>query len=194
VTPRQPICIIRTATVADVPALAAVHIAAWLEAYRGICADSFLDSLTPRTFEGYHRPRFNSAGAPEAAQPFIVACDETGGVIGFARGGPTRSASPTGDPLPPNFEDRFACELYAIYVHPNAQGRGAGRRLFDELGRGLHSLGHQSMCLWVLSANISARNFYERRGGVLAGESVITLDGAAYPQVAYAWEDLAHDP
>jgi hypothetical protein len=46
------------------------------------------------------------------------------------------------------------------------------------------------MCLWVFTENTPARAFYERHGGTLAGESVITLGGVPYPQVAYAWPEL----
>ena len=42
----------------------------------------------------------------------------------------------------------------------------------------------------VLSALLRAQEFYERHGGALAGESIITLGGVRYPQVAYAWPDL----
>jgi len=184
----------RAAAVQDVPALAGVHLAAWLAAYRGICSDSYLDKLTRETFEGYHRSRFDSAGQPDPAQPFIVACDSDAGVIAFARGGPTRPAGPTGDALPAGFAQSYSCELYAIYVHPHQQGHGAGRILFSEMARRFHALGYSSLCLWVLAGNTNARQFYERLGGRLAGDSVITLDGIAYPQVAYAWEKLPHAP
>jgi len=185
---------LRSAAVRDVAALAEVHLAAWLAAYRGICSDSYLDKLTRETFKSYHRPRFDSTGQPDPAQPFIVGCDSQSRVIAFARGGPTRAASPTGDALPAGFAQSYSCELYAIYVHPNQQRHGAGRILFSEIARRFHALGHSSMCLWVLAGNTSARRFYEQLGGRLAGESVITLDGVAYPQVAYAWEKMPDAP
>lgn len=180
--------LIRTARVADVPQLAGVHLASWLHAYRGVCSDEFLDSLTAETFEGYHRPRFNPA--PDESQPFLVACDDDHRVIGFARAGPTRATSPTGDPIDCDLLQRYSAELYAIYVHPDCQSRGVGRKLFAATVERLSQLGHESLCLWVLRDNRRSRRFYERAGGLPAGESPITLAGIAYPQVAYAWKSL----
>ena len=189
-----PITRVRPAVVDDVSALSRVHLAAWIDAYRGICADAFLDALRVETFEGYHRPRFDAAtGKPDEREPFFVACDDAGEVIGFSRGGPTRATSPTGDPLPSGFEKQFSGELYAIYVLPAHQSRGIGRQLFRVTMHRLVELGHRSLCLWVLSGNHVAREFYRRRGGREAGESHITLAGQTYPQVAYAWPDGASD-
>lgn len=181
---------IRDAHVNDVSALARVHLSAWQEAYRGVCADAYLDSLTVETFEGYHRPRFREDGRAQPAQPFIVACNDNDKLVGFARGGPTRAASPTGDALPEGFASQFDCELYAIYVDPPQQSRGVGRALFGELVHRFIALGHRTMCLWVLTDNTGARKFYQRLGGEVVAESSITLDGTPYPQVAYAWKEL----
>jgi ribosomal protein S18 acetylase RimI-like enzyme len=182
---------IRGARSDDVPALARLHLASWLATYRGICTDAFLDSLTAQTFEHYHRPLFDAAGKPDPASPFLVACDADSALIGFARGGATRRSGPLGDPLPDGFADRYAGELYAIYVDPLHQRRGVGRALFGSFAQGLLRLGHTSMCLWVFTQNLPARAFYERHGGrALADESFITLAGEQYPQVAYAWPDL----
>jgi len=184
--------LVRAATASDAPSIAALHLASWLATYRGICADEFLDSLTAEQFEGYHRPRLQASPEEAAKAPFIVACDsqDQSTIVGFARGGPTRSKSPTGDPLPAEVIERFSAELYAIYVHPDHLGRGVGRLMFNAAARELRSLGHASLCVWVLSANARARRFYERMGGKLAGESQFTLQGASYPEVAYGWDDL----
>ena len=182
--------VLREPSAADVAALAEVHWASWENAYRGVCDDAWLDSLTRQTFEAYHRPLLTAA-ALDPARPFVVA---TRGerVVGFARGGPTRATTPTGDPLPDGFADRWSAELYAIYVHPSEQGRGAGRTLFDHLVFALHERGHGSMCLWVLSGNTASRRFYEHRGGVLLPDvAPITLGNRRYDQSAYGWGDLA---
>lgn len=184
---------LRPATATDIPALARIHLASWLAAYRGVMADASLDALTPATFEGYHRTRF-AAEPPHAAdpaQPFLVATDDTGAIVAFARGGPTRDKSPTGDPLPEGFTQRWSAELYAIYVHPDHMHRGRGRTLIAAIAQALAALGHKNLCLWVLAGNRSGRGFYDRCQGQLTGESNITIDGKAYPQVAYTWSDLA---
>jgi len=182
---------LRAPTAADVPALGAVHLASWNEAYRGVCDGGWLSTLTVEQFEEYHRPRVGEGAG--AGEPFLVATGTGGvkGVVGFARGGPTRAASPTGDALPAGFGLKdgggWEAELYAIYVLPRCQGMGVGRRLFEGVASALAGVGRGSMCVWVLSGNAGARRFYERMGGALAGESTVTLGGRAYAQVAYGW-------
>jgi ribosomal protein S18 acetylase RimI-like enzyme len=182
----------RPATIDDVPALAAVHLESWLATYRGIIADDYLDALDRATFEGYHRPRFAGEGQRnDPNMPFVVACDGAGEMIGFARGGPTRTTSPTGDPLPGNPQQRFSAELYAIYLLPRYLGCGVGRAMFHQVVRELIELKHRSMCVWVLGTNPLGRRFYERMGGtLLPGESIITLGTAGYPHIAYGWDDI----
>lgn len=184
--------LVRPAVESDVARIADVHLASWLATYRGICSDTFLDSLTAKTFEGYHRPRLQMPPEQARSSPFLVACDRarSNEIIGFARCGSTRPKSPTGDALPSDVAQRFSAELYAIYVHPERFGRGAGRAMLDAVVHELGTLGHKTMCVWVLTENRRARAFYERMGATLAGEANITLDGRAYPQVAYGWDRL----
>lgn len=204
---------IRGARAQDVTALAETHLAAWLHAYCGIVDDAWLSSLTAAQFEEYHRPRLSATGA-DPAEPFIVVVPTNGmtrreqddpvgskpskrgsgadesPILGFARAGPTRAQSPTGDPLPGEVASEFSAELYAIYIHPRCQGHGIGRALFERIVSELIDRGHQAMCVWVLTENTQARRFYERAGGAIVAESMITLGGRGYRQVAYGWERL----
>lgn len=174
----------------DIPALAHTHLASWLFAYRGVIDDAWLDTLTEDIFTNYHRAAFPL----QPGQPFLALSDEAGRIAGFARGGPTRTHSPTGDPLPADFAGNWSSELYAIYVNPDFMGQGHGRRLFAALAAELTNLGHTSMCQWVLPGNRSGRGFYDRIGGQIVAESEITLGGKAYPQVAYGWQDISKLP
>ena len=189
-------CILRVPTQHDVVALAEVHLSAWLDAYRDICPRAWLDSLTRQTFEAYHRPRLTPSPdtrvVPDPAEPFVVACHRTmpQRVIGFARGGATRAKTPTDDPLPPHLIAPFSAELYAIYVHPSHQHRGAGQALFHGCVIKLRELGHRNLCVWVLNENTRARRFYEKLGGQAAGNAPINLGGQHYEQTMYGWQDL----
>jgi GNAT superfamily N-acetyltransferase len=60
--------------------------------------------------------------------------------------------------------------IWALFVHPDAQGRGHGSRLHDTMIDWLWSRGLQT--LWLTTGpQTRARAFYERRGWVLAGPS-----------------------
>jgi ribosomal protein S18 acetylase RimI-like enzyme len=66
-------------------------------------------------------------------------------------------------------------EVYAIYLAPSALGRGLGRALMDAALAELAAAGLATVVLWVLTANASARRFYERAGFRPDG-AVRTLD------------------
>jgi GNAT superfamily N-acetyltransferase len=140
--------IIRRALPADAPALAALHIACWRDAYEGIFPSEFLDSLsledrTDHWLRGLVDPfRHN----------FVAVLDDE--LIGFASCGPSRDA----DALP------GAGELYGIYLRRQHWGAGRGHQLWLAAHQQLSSLGLEPITLWVLQANARARTFYDRRG------------------------------
>ena len=182
---------IRPAHLDDAPALARTHYESWMHAYRGVIDDAWLSTLSPLGFEGYHRPRLTPNAPPGEVYLVAVNPREPSIVAGFARCGPTRDKTPTGDPLPEGFAPRYACELYAIYVHPQRMGAGVGRALLAAAFDAARTLGSDSMCVWVLSGNRQARRFYEASGAVLCGDAPITLGGRMYPQTAYHWTPIS---
>ncbi len=138
---------IRPAWAADAPALAAVHVATWRDAYAGLLPDEFLAGLDPREWAERRRARLI---AP-AEGTFELVFESEGRVAGFVSGGPSRDGFPGG-------------EVYAIYVDPGCQGRGAGRRLLAAAERVLAAAGFTDASLWVLADNHPARGFYEAQG------------------------------
>jgi len=177
---------IRHATLADLDAIARVHLAGWMDAYRGILPEGFLSTLDHQQFAAYSRPRLEK---PDPSTVFLVAESEDG-IGGFARAGPTRSASPTGDALPPGFASGASAELYAIYLEPQTIGTGLGKALLKAAAHEMLSRGHRAMCVWVLTGNARARAWYQRRGAIEVSQGPITLGGVQYPQTALVWRNL----
>jgi GNAT superfamily N-acetyltransferase len=54
--------------------------------------------------------------------------------------------------------------IHAVYVHPDARGRGASVALMDAAIAGAKARGARCIALWVNEANHTARRFYERLG------------------------------
>lgn len=79
--------------------------------------------------------------------------------------------------------DRGPAELDQLYVDPEFQGRGVGRRLLDQ-AKGLHPEGFE---LWTFQVNDGARRFYRREGCL----ELFLTDGAdneeREPDVRLAW-------
>ena len=95
------------------------------------------------------RSRWNLA-APAAGR-FVLVFEQDGRVDGFVSGGQSRDQFPGG-------------EVYAIYVDPACQGRGAGGRLLTAAARHLAEAHFTDACLWGLAGNHPARRFYESQG------------------------------
>jgi GNAT superfamily N-acetyltransferase len=179
---------VREARFEDAAAIARVHVASWQTAYRGILPDSYLDALEPERRE----PMWRELLAREDAHICIFVTEtEAGMLTGFASGGPARVEIP----LPQAgremsaAQQHFDGELYAIYLLAEHRRQGAGRLLTGAVARWLFDQGMASMLVWVLEANPS-RAFYERLGGVPAGQEPITIANLNLVEVAYGWPDI----
>ena len=80
-------------------------------------------------------------------------------------------------------------EIYAIYLLAEHQGKGWGKRLFQEAAERLVAEGMHSMMLWVLAEN-PTRGFYEALGGAALDAKDIEIGGATLVEVAYGWDSL----
>ncbi len=168
--------VIREASVGDAPGMGRVHVASWRTTYRGIVPDAFLDGMSYEESEARWRERLEE---PSRNRVFFVA-EASGGIIGFASGGPRRSES-----LP-----EFDGELYALYLLAEIRGAGIGRGLLEAIVEGLSSFGYHSMLAWVMAGNRSARGFYEAFGGRLVGRGTFEIEGEKIEEVAYGWDDV----
>jgi L-amino acid N-acyltransferase YncA len=82
---------IREATMADVAAIARVHVESWRTTYKGLLPDDYLASLTYEQRE----PLWGEILSKPAGHHLVgVAEDDAGNVVGFASGGPERSGDP----------------------------------------------------------------------------------------------------
>jgi len=162
--------LIRTAGPADARPIAAVHVATWQDAYAGLLPDGFLARLDVGEWAGRWRGRL---AAPREGV-FTLVFEADGRVRGFVSGGPSRDDFPGG-------------EVYAIYLDPACQGRGAGRRLLAAATRLLADAGFTNASLWVVSGNHPARGFYEAQGWRRDGteHQWPAADGVSVPEVRY---------
>ncbi|MXQ13484.1 GNAT family N-acetyltransferase [Microvirga makkahensis] len=138
---------IRHAKPGDAPALARVFDAAWREAYLGIIPGVTLDRMLARRGERWWRSTA-TRGRP------LVVLDIGQGIAGYASYGRCRDRS-----LP------VEGEIDELYLLPEYQGIGLGRRLFKAV---LNDLRHGEMpqvAVWALEDNERACAFYEGLGG-----------------------------
>jgi ribosomal protein S18 acetylase RimI-like enzyme len=160
---------VRPATAADAQAIAAVHVASWRAAYAGLLPDELLARLDADARARQWRERLAGLGAGA----FVLVFEHLGQVRGFVSGGPDRHGSADG-------------EVYAIYVDPDWQGRGAGTRLLTAASRRLAEARFCQASLWVLVGNDPAVGFYESRGWRFDGtEQPWAFEGGTHPEARY---------
>lgn len=144
---------VRDATAEDAAEIAAIQVAGWKAAYRGIMPDKVLDGLdlTDRT------RRWGEILARGQVRHLVVEDDRR--LTGFAGYGPTRGTDAS----------VVAWELYSFYIDPAEWGKGYGRALWRGVEERLSAGGCLEVALWVFEANHRARTFYERLGFTSVG-------------------------
>jgi ribosomal protein S18 acetylase RimI-like enzyme len=166
---------LRPAQVEDAPAIAQVRIDSWRATYRGLISDQYLDAMSLE----YYTQSWTSILSAGSSQGYTyVAENAQGQIVGFAFGGPERTWSRD-----------YQGEIYAIYLLPDYQRQGIGRRLVAAVVRHMIEEGMQSMLIWVLATN-SAVQFYQSLGGEPVRENEVQFGDQLYRQVAYGFADI----
>jgi ribosomal protein S18 acetylase RimI-like enzyme len=143
---------IRAGVPSDADSFAAVHVAAWQVAYRGLIRPELLDRLSVADrAKSWHDQLSISHGDDYFA--IVAESIDTGDVVGFATGGGTRDEERKGDG-----------EIYALYVDPVAWRIGAGGALLGEALHRFRLASFEAGMLWTLENNLAARAFFEHDG------------------------------
>jgi ribosomal protein S18 acetylase RimI-like enzyme len=172
---------IRRAARGDASAIGRVHVETWQATYAGLLPDAMLVGMSDvRQSAWWSR----ALADPREARGVFVADDEEMGVVGFGSCGPVRDP-----PEGLNGTEKRVGEVYTLYVEPDFQNQGLGRRLLDAMFRQLRADGCDTAVLWMLADN-PTRFFYEGLGGAWVGQRTDTMAGRDVDEVAYAWRDL----
>ena len=131
----------REAAREDVPAVQAVARASWSDTYRGILSESAINAFLRRAYGELSLERTRSEGG-------LWVLEVAGEVVGYVR---LRAQGDVG-------------YLNAIYLLPEAQGRGHGRRLWEGAEIWFRARGISDVRLTVAVENHKARDFYKRLG------------------------------
>ena len=168
------ITLVRAARLADAEAIARIEVETWRTTYAGMLPDRVLLNMSERrqTASWSHFLRHR----PDDVR---IAYTPRGTIMGFGNCGAQRDGGLD-----------YEGEIYTLYVHPDAQGQGAGRALVLALFQRLVATGHGSALVWVVRSN-PARYFYERLSGRQVMHRPIPVGGQPVAAVSYGWRDLA---
>jgi ribosomal protein S18 acetylase RimI-like enzyme len=163
---------IRPARADDARQIARLDVETWRVTYAGILSTPFLVGLsTQRREVGW------SAVIDREPRDVRVAVDAQGRLIGFGSCGRCRG------------EPEFAGEVFTLYVAPDWQDQGIGRRLLLALFGRLVDQGCNSVIIWVLREN-PGRFFYQRLGGKEVQRKLFVVGGKRIDATGYGWRDL----
>ncbi|HEY2585219.1 MAG TPA: GNAT family N-acetyltransferase [Tepidisphaeraceae bacterium] len=159
---------IRPAILDDAAELALVRVLAWRSAYRDILPAAFLAAMSVEDDERRWRDLMNRDGREE------IVCTADGQIAGYATFGPARDGATA-----------TTAEVSAIYLRPDAWGRGWGRMLWQAALERLRDRGFADVMVWVLRDNSRARRFYERCGLRPDEERTVSIGGAELVEIRY---------
>lgn len=162
---------IRPAKLEDADLLADIHDAAWRGAYRGVLPGLELERLLARRGVSWWH-------AAIRYKTRILVIEVCGTLAGYATFGHSRLKH-----LP------FPGEIYELYMSPNYQGLGFGRRLFQAARGALRTADMPGFAVRVLKDNEPAQAFYETMGGRLCDESIERIGRTDLAVRIYGWPD-----
>ena len=161
---------VRRAKPSDATAIATTHDDAWRAADQGVIPGPELDKLINR-----RGPDWWDSAIRKGSRVAVLVFGDT--VAGYANYGRNRARSLYYDG-----------EIYELYLRPEFQGLGFGRKLFNAARRDLAQSGLASMVVWALSDNESAVGFYRSLGGRAVARSSERFGTKVLDKVAFAWQ------
>lgn len=160
--------VVRPATTQDADPISRVHVESWRQAYAKEVPQEYLDGLNADGWAARWRERL------EARHGTVLVAEDGGRVVGFVSVGASRDED----------AEPGTMEIYAIYVEPDAWGRGAARELMRAALALVPATG--VVTLWSLAGNERAGHFYRRHGFVPDGvERTEEISGTTVLEARY---------
>ncbi|TNM60841.1 GNAT family N-acetyltransferase [Aliirhizobium smilacinae] len=160
---------VRRADPQDARTISEVHRESWKQAYAGLIPHKPLIQMLERRGEKWWRKATDGPAT-------LLVIEVAGQLAGYATIGLNRARS-----LP------YDGEIYEIYLRPEFQGVGLGRRLFSESRKLLKSLGCTGLVVWCLEDSEHAIRFFRRHDGVDAVEGVEDFGGTQLRKLGFVW-------
>jgi ribosomal protein S18 acetylase RimI-like enzyme len=161
---------IRDARENDAEAIAEVHDAAWRHAYRGIIPGRELERMIARRGPTWWRSAI-------VRRSRLVVLDFDDAIGGYASYGRTRVPALA-----------YGGEIFELYIAPEFQGLGFGKRLFAAARKDLAEHGYGSFLVWALAENEPALAFYRRLGGKVVRRAYERFGTELRERVAFAFD------
>lgn len=140
---------LRPATPADAEAIARVHEASRIAAFRTHLPPEILHIMPMEERIARWQGWLVAPGA------VTLVASRDGRIVGFG------TLAPSSDD---DTDPRRVCEMPTLYVHPDHWRQGIGRRLCGAVIELARDHGYETLILWTMETNDAARVFYESLG------------------------------
>ena len=164
---------VRRAQENDALSIAQLYIETWQSSYAGILPDHVLINMDPqKSMVTFART------IKQSSEIILVAKESNLGIVGMGSVGQNRTK-----------DNEHLGEVYTLYIHPDHQNKGIGKKLLSELFKELTRKNINSAVIWVL-ANNPSRFFYEAVGGKLISVKDVELWNVLLKEYSYGWNNL----
>lgn len=167
---------IRLASLADAPAIAALHDRVWRETYRDLATPEAWEALT----EDLRLIRWREILADPDPRRVTLLAEDAGRLLAFGT-----ACAPTEAIFGGRGEVRW------LHVAAGARRTGLGRRLMAALAGQLQAWGYDGCALAVVVGNDPALAFYRRLGGREIGGYADPGPLWRSENIVFAWDDLS---
>lgn len=160
--------VVRRAKLSDSEKLAGIFAESWRQAYRGIIPHQHLECLIQRRGKASWTKSIRT-------EAHLLVVEAAGQIAGYATFGAARQIG------------AYKGEIYEIYLAPVFQGLGLGEHLFEACRSELDRRDLDGLVVWALEDNISAADFYYRRGGRPIARTTERFGDAKLGKIAFGW-------
>lgn len=172
---------LRVATPDDALTIAELKCITWRHAYVGLMPDHALANLDAKA----EAPHWRDWLEDETSGLIALLLEQQGRAIGYGLAGPMRKGDREGSEIDAD------AEIYALYIHPDHQRSGLGKRLMAGLCERLIKAGFVMVGLWMVGGNDRAERFYRSIGGEEQGKRVEIANGRiTFREKGWRWSDL----
>ncbi len=171
----------RRASPDDALRIAELKVLSWRDTYDGLMPASTLANLDAQA----EAPHWRDWLADKESGLIALLLEEGNQLIAYGLAGPMRLGDREGS------EIEADAEIYALYVHPEHQRSGYGKRLMAGLVEQLLQREFKKVGLWMVGGNDKAERFYRSIGGEETGKRVEIANGRiAFREKGWRWDDL----
>jgi ribosomal protein S18 acetylase RimI-like enzyme len=159
---------IRKAINCDLESIAQINVSAWKINYKGIIDDDFIKT---RTFEWVYK-RWKESNWLEDNESITFVYEEDSFLKGYVSG---------------KKNEKYDCEIVSIYVDPQYQNQGIGKKLLNHEQEYFKGIGCKNMIVWTIKG-FQNNIFYEKYGGVILEKREIELGNKKYPGIGFVFK------